>query len=154
MISSSGPAACSVLHQPVAHSCKLRERVAVTAAVRLCLFAVTLQWSTQLSAARLTAERHRVTFILYEIQRGCFSSSSFYHCHPWDITRTAPPAPPFCGYQWSGLPPQCAACVSFPPPYSFNIFVPLTNVQLCISHGVNKYSDSLTTFPQTLFVCY
>lgn len=61
MISHSCPAACSQLHPPVAHSWKLRGRVAVTAAVRLCLFAVTLQWSTQLSSACLTAERHRVT---------------------------------------------------------------------------------------------
>lgn len=43
MINHSGPAACSQLHQPVAHSRELRGRVTVTAAVRLCLSAVTLQ---------------------------------------------------------------------------------------------------------------
>jgi len=51
---------------------QVRGRVAVTAAEQLCLFAVTLQWSTQGSAAWLTAERYRVTLIFGKIQPGCF----------------------------------------------------------------------------------
>lgn len=68
---------CSQTHQPAACSWKLRVRVAVTAAVRLCLFAVTLQWSTQLSAVCLTAERHTVTLVRNEI-----ISLPPIRCHP------------------------------------------------------------------------
>lgn len=98
----------SQTHRPAACSWKLRVRVAVTAAVRLCLFAVTLQWSTQLSAVCLTAERHTVTLVRNEI-----ISLPPIRCHPhrppnstlwWipikcsspsAVRRSAPPSTPF-----------------------------------------------------------
>lgn len=144
MISHSGPAACSQIQQPVAHNWG---RVSVTAAVRLCLFVVTLQWSTQLSsAARLTAERHRVTLILYQIQHGCFPLLPLLLPLLLPPVRYHPHAPPNSALLW--LPIKCsspAACsmqhASFPTPSPFSIFVLLTNIQLCISHNVNKFSD-------------
>lgn len=123
----------SQTHQPAACSWKLRVRVAVTAAVRLCLFAVTLQWSTQLSAVCLTAERHTATLVRNEIV-----SLPPIRCHPH--------RPPNSTLWW--IPIKCsspsAARRSFPAPPS----TPFGNALKHYNHA------SLEHFPQTIFVWY
>lgn len=130
MISPSGTAASGHLRHTDARSWKVRSRVAATAAEQVCLFAVTLQWSTQFSAACLTAERYGVTLILSEIQHGCFTFLPLLSLPPM---RYHPYAPPNSALLWLPINwPAPAVCSSFLTTWTLSLFVSQSNIHFTL----------------------